>query len=42
LNGNSLIILNMNIAHYGNAGYAQHEERRVKTLLLQQTEIDRL
>ena len=31
LNGNSLIILNMNIAHYGNAGYAQHEERRVKT-----------
>jgi SsrA-binding protein len=32
----------MNIAHYGNAGYAQHEERRVKTLLLQQTEIDRL
>jgi SsrA-binding protein len=40
LNGNSLIILN--IAHYGNAGYAQHEERRVKTLLIQQTEIDRL
>jgi SsrA-binding protein len=33
---------NMNIAHYGNAGYAQHEERRVKTLLIQQTEIDRL
>ena len=40
--GSSLVIINMNIAHYTNAGYAQHEERRIRKLLLQQTEIDRM
>jgi len=40
--GDSLVIINMNIAHYTNAGYAQHEERRIRKLLLQQTEIDRM
>lgn len=40
--GNALVIINMNIAHYTNAGYAQHEERRIRKLLLEQTEIDRM
>jgi len=32
----------MSVATYANAGYAQHEERRVRKLLLTQIEIDRI
>jgi SsrA-binding protein len=42
IQGRHLVIINMSISTYANAGYAQHEERRIRKLLLNQTEIDRI
>jgi SsrA-binding protein len=42
LRGNELFIINMNISPYSNAGYAQHQERRERKLLLQQTELSKI
>lgn len=40
--GADLMVINMSIAHYSNAGYAQHEERRERKLLLQRTELNKI
>lgn len=37
-----VFVINMSISPYGNAGYAQHSERRERKLLLQETEIARM
>ncbi|MFM2195660.1 MAG: hypothetical protein RL092_1260 [Bacteroidota bacterium] len=42
IQGKHLVIFNMSVATYANAGYAQHEERRVRKLLLTQIEIERI
>jgi SsrA-binding protein len=37
-----LFVINMNISPYANGGYINHEERRVRKLLLNQTELSRI
>lgn len=40
--GQELMVVNMSISPYSNAGYAQHEERRERKLLLHQTELAKI
>lgn len=42
MRGDELFVINMNIAPYENAGYAQHSERRERKLLLQRTELNKI
>lgn len=42
LAGGELFVVNMHISPYGNAGYAQHTERRERKLLLNRTEISKI
>jgi SsrA-binding protein len=37
-----VMVINMNISPYANGGYVNHEERRVRKLLLTQTELARI
>lgn len=37
-----LFLINSNIAHYKNAGYAQHEESRSRKLLMHKKELERI
>lgn len=37
-----VMVINMNISPYSNGGYVNHEERRVRKLLLTQTELARI
>lgn len=37
-----LFVINMNISPYANAGYAQHEDRRERKLLLEKTELNKI
>lgn len=41
-NGDEMFVINMSISPYGNAGYAQHSERRERKLLLQHTELAKI
>ena len=40
--GNELFLINAHITPYENAGYAQHEARRTRKLLLHRKELERL
>ena len=40
--GNDLFVYNMNIAEYENAGWTQHNPKRPRKLLLNQTELNKL
>lgn len=42
LKGDELFVINMSIAPYTNAGYAQHPERRERKLLLERTELNKI
>lgn len=42
IQGNELFIFNMYIAEYQNAGFFDHETRRVKKLLLNRTELNKI
>lgn len=42
LRNGELFVINMNISPYGNAGYAQHKERRERKLLLNKTELNKI
>ena len=40
--GDELFLINAHIAGYKNAGYAQHDERRTRKLLMHRQELDKL
>jgi SsrA-binding protein len=42
IQGNELFMMNMYIAEYQNAGFFDHETRRVKKLLLSRTELNKI